>query len=183
MLDLITRTSELYIKTKEDKELEYINTNSKRNKNQIYCREAQRTNKFQSNSKTNHPIKENISLTVYNNIPPIRKEKVTKNLQPITKQDNLSYFGFKGKYSNKNKTPITTSNQSTQKEILIHNQPAGIISQGDSLTKLKFNQIRIYYMNINGRDLGRADHSMLQLCRSLYAKDVDLIYLTETNLS
>ena len=38
-------------------------------------------------------------------------------------------------------------------------------------------------MNINGTNLGRGDHSILQLCQTLYEKRVNLICLTDTNVS
>ena len=34
-------------------------------------------------------------------------------------------------------------------------------------------------MNINSTDLGREDHSMFQLCQTLYEKGANLICLTE----
>ena len=41
----------------------------------------------------------------------------------------------------------------------------------------------IFYININGLDLSKKGHSWLQLCISLENKDVDAIYLIETNVS
>ena len=54
---------------------------------------------------------------------------------------------------------------------------------GDKLTIKPTENLRIISLNINGLDLGKGEHSPLQLCLNLQDKGVDLLCLTETNVN
>ena len=55
-------------------------------------------------------------------------------------------------------------------------------SKGDTLNILNLNHIRIFYMKINGLELGKGGHSLLQQFLTLQEKVVDMVCLTETNV-
>ena len=54
---------------------------------------------------------------------------------------------------------------------------------GDKLTTKPNENLRIVSLNINGIDLGKGEHSLLQLCLNLQDKGIDLLCLTETNVN
>ena len=51
---------------------------------------------------------------------------------------------------------------------------------GDKLSTKPIENLRIIYLNINGLDLGKGEHFLLQLCSNLQDKGADLLCLTET---
>ena len=52
---------------------------------------------------------------------------------------------------------------------------------GDKLSTKPIEHLRIISLNINGLDLGKGEHSILQLCSNLQDKGADFLCLTETN--
>ena len=75
----------------------------------------------------------------------------------------------------------TKNNRSTQQIIYHTNEIQTNDYRGECLPKLIKNNIKIYYMNINGIDLRNGYHTMLKLCHSLNKVSADIIGLTETN--
>ena len=102
---------------------------------------------------------------------------------PTTKQDSLKAFGFREKPQTTPKPfPQQLTHSTTQTKIQDLKPFDTNESKGDTLNILDPNHIRIFYMNINGIELGKGGHSLLQLCVTLKAKGVDLVCLTETNV-
>ena len=54
--------------------------------------------------------------------------------------------------------------------------------KGDILNPIEVGSFRIYYININGIDLDLGEYSLLQVCKTLNKKGVDLIFLIKTNV-
>ena len=54
--------------------------------------------------------------------------------------------------------------------------------KGEKLTLLNPNHIRIFYMHINGLELGKGGHILLQLCLTLKEKGVGIVSITKTNV-
>ena len=54
---------------------------------------------------------------------------------------------------------------------------------GDKLTTKPNENLRIISLNINELDLGKGEHSLLQLCLNLQDKGVDLLCLAEKNFN
>ena len=53
----------------------------------------------------------------------------------------------------------------------------------EKMVKLKYGSLRIFYLNVNGLDLGRQkSYKTIQLYMNLKEKEVDVICLTETNV-
>ena len=95
----------------------------------------------------------------------------------------MNAFGFKGSlrinnYQKDILTPIETNIQPTL-EGLHKSQRNDYF--GDQLSTKSIRNIRIISLNINGLDLGKGEHSLLQLCSNLQDKGSDLLCLTETN--
>ena len=54
---------------------------------------------------------------------------------------------------------------------------------GDKLTTKPNKNLRIISLNLSRLDLGKGEHSLLQLCLNLQDKGIDLLCLTETNVN
>ena len=99
------------------------------------------------------------------------------------KQQKMNVFGFKSgsqinDYQKNNFTPIETTIQPTLKNL----QKFQINDYfGDTLFTKPIENLYIINLNINGLDLRKGKHSLLQLCSNLQDKGTDLLYLTETN--
>ena len=52
----------------------------------------------------------------------------------------------------------------------------------ENLTKLKSKHIKYFYININRKDAGKVNHTLIQLYQHLKEMKVDIIELTETNV-
>ena len=123
-------------------------------------------------------------MTFDRTITPKRKP-ITPNkiIFQTTKQDSLKAFGFREKPQTKpNQLPQQPTHNTTQTKIQDLKPFDTNESKGDTLNILNPNHIRIFYMNINGIELGKGGHSLLQLCVTLKSKGVDLVCLTETNV-
>ena len=55
-------------------------------------------------------------------------------------------------------------------------------SHGDKLNTIHPNCLRIFYTKINGMDLSKSDHPLVQLYQTLKSKEVYIICLSETNV-
>ena len=84
--------------------------------------------------------------------------------------------------NNLNQIPQKSTDNTTQTKIQNQTPFDTTESKGDSLNILDPNHIRIFYMNINGLELGKGGHSLLQLCLTLKDKGVDMVCLTETHV-
>ena len=95
----------------------------------------------------------------------------------------MNVFGFKSAskindYQKNISTPIETTIQPTLESL----QKSQINDYfGDKLSTKLIENLRIINLSINGLDLGKGKHSLLQLCSNLQDKGSDLICLTETN--
>ena len=85
----------------------------------------------------------------------------------------LQKFGFKGKATTSKQKYSSEPKQDTQMEINI--EITNNTSYGDKLNTIHPNSLRIFYININGMDIGKSDHSLLQLCQTLKSKAADII--------
>ena len=92
----------------------------------------------------------------------------------------LHTLGFKGNETTSKQKKSSEPNQDTQMEI--NTEITNNTSHGEKLNIIHPNSLRMFYININGMDLGKSDHSLLQLCQTLKSKEVDIICLTETNV-
>ena len=97
----------------------------------------------------------------------------------------MTGFGFKrAQKVHVNQKDIFTTNENTIQITLDSLQESQKNEYfGDRLTTKPTENLRIISLNINGLDLGKDDHSLLQLCLNLQDKGVDLLYLTETNVN
>ena len=123
-------------------------------------------------------------MTFDRTIGPKRQYITPKKINfQTTKQDSLKSFGFHEKVQTKpNQLPHQPTHNTTQTKIQDLQPFDTNESKDDTLNILNPNHIRIFYMNINGRELGKGGHSLLQLCVTLKSKGVDLVCLTETNV-
>ena len=85
----------------------------------------------------------------------------------------LQKFGFKGKATTSKQKYSSEPKQDTQMEI--NTEITNNTSHGDKLNTIHPNSLRIFYININGMDIGKSDHSLLQLCQTLKSKEADII--------
>ena len=105
--------------------------------------------------------------------------------QPQTSEQNtFKSFGFKQKLSSS--IPKITQNilyntTHTQFDTL-NNFTITNNFREDRLIKLDPNNIRIFYINMNGLNIGNWDYSLLQLCQTFQEKGVDIVKFTETNV-
>ena len=112
----------------------------------------------------------------------IPHSKSITNLPIISKQQKMNAFGFKSgsksnDYQKNNFTPIETTIQPTLESL----QKSQINDYfGDKLSTKLIENLRIINLSINGLDLGKGKHSLLQLCSNLQDKGADLLCLTET---
>ena len=107
----------------------------------------------------------------------------TKTHFQTTKQDSLKSFEIREKIQTKpNQLPQQPTDNTTKTKIQNLTPFDTTESKGDSLNILNPNHIRIFYMNINGLELGKGGYSLLQLCLTLKEKVVDMVCLTETNI-
>ena len=92
-------------------------------------------------------------------------------------------FGFREKISTKLNHILqllidtTTQSKTQQLKPLNTNE-----SKGDKLITLNPNHIQMFYMNINGLELGKGGDSMLQLHLTYKEKRVDIVCITETSV-
>ena len=105
--------------------------------------------------------------------------KSTKN-KP--QQQRLQTFGCRRKLSNWTELKQQQNNNSIQKSLNNTKVLKDNNYQGDKLTQLISKHIRIFYININGTDSGRGDHTLIQLCQHLKEVGVNIIGFTETNV-
>ena len=92
----------------------------------------------------------------------------TKLQFQTTKQDTLKACGFREKVpTNSHHIPHLPIDSPTQTNI----HPIKLFdtneSKGDKLTTLNPNHIEIFYMSINGLELGKGGHSLLQICLTI----------------
>ena len=88
-------------------------------------------------------------------VPKRKAITLTKIHFQIIKQDSLKSFGFREKTQNKpNQIPQKSTENTTQTKIQNLAPFDTTESKGDSLNILHPNHIRIFYMNINGLELG-----------------------------
>ena len=113
-------------------------------------------------------------LPVFTNFCKQKKNKL--------QQKGLQTFGFK--YTSKNQSQSTKRQQTNSIQASIHSTTKLTENtyKGDKLTKLNSSHIRLFYINSNGIDSGRGDHTLIQLCQHLKKVGVNLIGLTETNV-
>ena len=132
----------------------------------IIKRQETEQNRTQLKLKKRHPVLINIC-----------KQKKNR-----PQQHGLETFGFK--YTSKNQTKSTQQQQNKPIQTSIDNTTTLTKNthKGDKLTKLNPNHIRLFYININGTDSGRGDHTLIQLCQRLKEVAVNIIGLTETNV-
>ena len=92
---------------------------------------------------------------------------IYKQKQNKPQQQEFQTFGFK--YTSKNWTQSTQQQQNNSIQTSIHNTTKFTenIHKGDKLTKLNPNHFRLFYININGTDSGRGNHTLMQLCQHL----------------
>ena len=97
----------------------------------------------------------------------------------------MTGFGFKCAKNNQSHQKDTLKiNDNTIKPTLESLQESQTNEYfGDRLTTKPNENLRILSLNINGLDLGKGEHSLLQLCLNLQNKGVDLLCLTETNVN
>ena len=120
-------------------------------------------------------------LTVDKTINYQRKStKVKIQIVISSNQKMLQRFVFKGKETISKHRYSSEPKQFTQMEI--NTITTNNTSHGEKLNTIHPNCLRIFYTNINGIDLGKSDHSLLQLCQTLKSKEVDIICVTETNV-
>ena len=77
----------------------------------------------------------------------------------------LQKFGFKGKANISKQKYSSAPKQDIQMEI--NTEITDKTSHEDKLYTSHPNSLRIFYININGMDLGKSDHSLLQLCQTI----------------
>ena len=99
------------------------------------------------------------------------------------KQQKMNVFGFKSgsqinDYQKNNFTPIETTIQPTLENLQKFQRNDYF---GNKLFTKPIENLCIINLNINGLDLGKGEHSLLQMCSNLQDKGTDLLYLTETN--
>ena len=114
-----------------------------------------------------------------------QKKQTTKDLPNKPKQSKMTGFGFKCARKNpthQNDIPIIT-NRTIQPTLESLQKSQTNEYFGDRLTTKPNENLRILSLNINGLDLGKGEHSLLQLCLNLQDKGVDLLCLTETNVN
>ena len=109
--------------------------------------------------------------------------KSTTNLPIRSKQRKTNIFGFKSgskinDYQKDSLTSIETIIQPTLESLQKSQQNDYF---GDQLSTKPIENLRIISLNINGLDIGKDEHSLLQLCSNLQDKGVDLLCLIETN--
>ena len=97
----------------------------------------------------------------------------------------MNEFGFKQVTKvNNHQQEISKTNENTIQPTLESLQKTQRNKYfGDKLTIKPTENLRIISLNINGLDLGKGEHSPLQLCLNLQDKGVDLLCLTETNVN
>ena len=118
-----------------------------------------------------------------------RNKNSTKNL--ITnlpnkpKQQKMTGFGFKSSQivHDLQKDIFTTNGNTIQSTLESLQESQRNDYFGDKLTTKPNENLRTISLNINGLDLGKGDHSLLQLCINLQDKGVNLLCLTETNIN
>ena len=77
------------------------------------------------------------------------------------------------------KSPVLTSTQQTlSASLLITND-----YQGDKLNTINQQDIRIFYININGLYIRNDNHSLIHLCITHKKVGVDIVCLTETKVN
>ena len=137
-----------------------------------------RLNAYTNNTTTKR------TLTFDRTISPKRKVITPTKIHFQTiKQDSLISFGFREKIQTKpNQLPHQPTNNTTQSKIQNLTPFDTKESKGDTLDILNPNHIRTFYIDINGLELGKGRHSLLQLCLTLKEKGVGMVYLTETNV-
>ena len=119
-----------------------------------------------------HRNKPKRTLTFDRTIAPKRKTLTPTKLHfQTSKQDSLKAFGFRENVPTKSnyipQLPIDNSAQINIRQMKLFDTNE---YKGDKLTTLTSNHIRIFYMNINGLELGKGGHSLLQLCLTLKEK-------------
>ena len=97
----------------------------------------------------------------------------------------MNEFGFKQVTKvNNHQQDISKTNENTIQPTLESLQETQRNKYfGDKLTIKPTENLRIISLNINGLDLGKGEHSPLQLCLNLQDKGVDLLCLTKTNVN
>ena len=125
-----------------------------------------------------------------NNLKVKRRYETSKNnkianLPNKPKQQKMTGFGFKydQKAHDSQKDIFTTNGNTIQTTLKSTQESQRNEYFGDKLTTKPNGNLRIISLNINGLDLGKGEHSLLQLCPNLQDKGVDLLCLTETNVN
>ena len=137
-----------------------------------------RLNAFTNNNTTKRTSTFDIKIA-----PKRKSITPTKIHFQTTKQDSLRLFGLKEKIQTKpNQLPQQPNDITAQSKIQNLTPFDTNESKGDTLNILNPNYIRIFYMNINGLELGKRGHSLLQLCLTLKEKGVDMGCFTETHV-
>ena len=97
----------------------------------------------------------------------------------------MTGFGFKcdQKAHNSQKDIFATNGNTIQATLKSTQESQRNEYFGDKLTTKPNENLRIISLNINGLDLGKGEHSLLQLCLNLQDRGVDLLCLTETNVN
>ena len=97
----------------------------------------------------------------------------------------MTGFDFKcdQKAHNPQKDIFTTNGNTTQATLKSTQESQRNKYFGDKLTTKPNENLRIISLNINELDLGKDEHSLLQLCLNLQDKRVDLLCLTKTNVN
>ena len=113
------------------------------------------------------------------------KNNKKANLPNKPKQQKMTGFGFNcAQKVHDSQKDIFTTNGNTIRATLHSTQESQRNDYfGDKLTTKPTEHLRIISLNINGLDLGKGEHSLLQLCLNLQDKGVDILCLTETNVN
>ena len=139
------------------------------------------TSRLNAYTHNNKPKK---TLTFDRTIDPKRKALTPTKLHlQRTQQDSLKAFGFRVKGPSQShhipQLPIDKTTQTTIHQIEHFDTNE---FKGEKLTLLTPNHIRICYMHINGLELGKGGHILLQLCLTLKEKGVGIVSITKTNV-
>ena len=107
------------------------------------------------------------------------------NLPNKSKQQKMTGFGFKSsqKFHDPQKDIFTTNGNTIQSTLESLQESQRNDYFGNKLNIKPSESLRIISLNINGLDLDKGEHSLLQPCLSLQDKGFDLLCLTETNVN